>query len=140
MVCVLNPRSSAQFLDSPGGPLCGSVAVPMMRIRKMDVHVGQRFVIMEVTVPLIWRHGICMVVRMVRIVVVDVFVRVFDHGVVMFMRMAFAQMQSYPDEHQQATEYQGCGDGFAQQGHGQQSSGKRRHRKIGAGSRRAQVP
>ena len=71
---------------------------------------------MDVAVPLIWRHRSGMLVRLVRVVAVDVFVRVFDHGVAMFMRMALAQMQSYPDQHQQATSTRGVVTGSPNKG------------------------
>ena len=72
----------------------------MMRIRKMDMGVVQQRVMMDMAVALMGRHGPGMVMRMVRIVAVDMFVRVFNHGVVMFMHMPFAQMQGDTDKHE----------------------------------------
>ena len=94
--------------------------------RLMDVRMGVRFV----AVP--WE-----IVRVLVVLVVDVAMVVFEQFVLMFVRVAFADVQPYADGHQSAGDPEREPGGFVQQQQGKRCANEWRSRKVRASARRA---
>lgn len=127
--------SHAASTGAISGP--GLVAVPVMLVREVRVRVGQRLVPMAMAVRY---RGVTARVGMSVVLVVLVFVLVFDDLRRMGVCVPLAQVQPNAQAHQHTGLQQGGRDGFAQPDHREGGTEERRHREVRSRPCRAEVP
>ena len=108
------------------------MTMPMVRIGKVWVGMGDGFVSMAVTVTTGRWPGF--VVRVPMMLIVGVLMLVFERFMAMRVAVPFGQMQPDADGHQRSGDPGLDADRFMQQRNGQHRAEERRHREVRAGA------